>query len=84
MRVPKQLFSPDVRGAEKILKKDETFQVCEEDSLLSNCAVTHSVHAEANFPFRGSRLFQIGGPSRRFATTDDVIQISTTRARYIY
>jgi len=31
---------------------------------------------EANFHFRGTRLFQIGGPSIRFATTD-VIQIST-------
>jgi len=38
--------------------------------------------AEANFHFRGPRLFKIGGPSGRFAMTD-VIKISATRARYI-
>jgi len=38
---------------------------------------------EANFHFRGPRLFLIGGTSWRFPTTD-VIQISTARARYIY
>jgi len=39
--------------------------------------------SEANFHFRGPRLYQIGGASGRFATTD-VIQISTTRVRYIH
>jgi len=38
--------------------------------------------AEANFHFRGPRVFKIGGPSGSFALTD-VIQISTTCARYI-
>ena len=37
--------------------------------------------SEANFHFRGTRLFQIGGTFGRFATTD-VIQISTTRATF--
>jgi len=41
------------------------------------------VYSEANFHLRGPGLFQIGGPSGRFATTD-VTQISTTRARYIH
>jgi len=41
------------------------------------------VHSGANFNFRGPRLFQIEGPSWRFATTD-VIQISTARSRYIH
>ena len=39
--------------------------------------------AEANFHFRGPRLFQIGGSSGRFATAD-VIKLSTTRACYIH
>jgi len=38
--------------------------------------------SEANCHFRGPRLFQLGGPSGKFATTD-VMHISTTRARYI-
>jgi len=38
---------------------------------------------EANFHFRGPRLFLIGGLSGRFATTD-VIQISTASACYIH
>ena len=38
---------------------------------------------EANFHFLSPRLFSIGGPSGRLATTD-VIQISTTRARNIH
>jgi len=37
----------------------------------------------ANFHFRDPRLFWIGGPAWRFATTG-VVQISTTRARYIH
>jgi len=39
--------------------------------------------SEANFHFQGPRFFQIGGHSERFVTID-VIQISTTRAPYIY
>ena len=35
------------------------------------------LRSEANFHFRGPRLFKIRGPSGRFATTD-VIQISTS------
>ena len=42
----------------------------------------HLPYSEANYYFWGLRLFQIGGTSGRFATTD-VIQISTTRALYI-
>jgi len=37
----------------------------------------------ANFYFRGPRLFEIGSPPGSFATSD-VIQIITTRARYIH
>jgi len=39
--------------------------------------------SEANFHFQGPSFFQIGGHSERFVTID-VIQISTTRAPYIY
>jgi len=41
------------------------------------------VRSEANYHFRGPRLFLIGCPSVRFATTDG-IQISTIRTRYIH
>jgi len=39
--------------------------------------------SEKSFHFRGTKLFQIGGSSGRFARSD-VTQISTTRARYIH
>ena len=41
------------------------------------------VRSEANYHFRGPRLFLNGCPSVRFATTDG-IQISTIRTRYIH
>jgi len=40
------------------------------------------VQTDANFHFRGPRLFSIGGPSGRFATTY-VIQISMTSVRAV-
>jgi len=52
-----------------------------EQKVRNHCS--KSLNPEANFHFRGPRLFSIGGPSRRFTTTD-VIKISTTRARYIH
>jgi len=49
------------------------------------CLVTETAWPtpKANFYFRGPRLFLIGGPSGRFATTG-VIQISIKSARYFH
>jgi len=51
--------------------------------MLVNIFWSDNLFTEANFHFRGPRLFWTWGPSWRFATTD-VIQISTTRACYIH
>jgi len=54
-------------------------------SLFIYFRSTSGLSQEANFHFRGprDRLFSIGGSSGRFAASD-VVQISTTRARYIH